>query len=453
MVTEALAGHIASALSRPLSDAVRQKACLHIIDTIAAMVSGTELAAGRRALPFVAAMGGKPEASIIGSGVLTTSHSAALANGILAHSDETDDSHAASLTHPGCAVIPATLATAERLGRSGDDFVKAVVAGYDVGTRMGAALGGDHFFEQGHSSHAFGGVFGATAGACAVAGHDRHKAAFGLAYAVQMASGNACWRRDPDHIEKAFDFAGMPAHNGALAERMVSAGFTGSAGPLDADPNLFTAFPTHACPELAVARLGEHYAVMETSIKKWCVGSPIQAALDSVLALMQETPFRPEDIEKIVVALPRHAAPVVDNRPMPAVNLQHQMSVLIHEGMLSFASTHDEVRFAQSSYREFARRIVIDPRSDQSFIDIPRQAIVTLLFVNGVTRSHRTLHVRGTPANPMNADEVIAKAAGLMTPVLGSVQTQALIARLLQPQHIADMRELRPLWTRQDSPA
>ncbi|HEY4318887.1 MAG TPA: MmgE/PrpD family protein [Herbaspirillum sp.] len=453
MVTEALAGHIASALSRPLPDAVRQKGCLHIIDTIAAMVSGTELAAGRQALPFAAAMGGAPEASVIGSGVLTNSHSAALANGILAHSDETDDSHAASLTHPGCAVIPAALASAERLGRSGDDFVKAVVAGYDVGTRIATALGGDHFFELGHSSHAFGGVFGATAAACAVAGHDARQAAFGLAYAVQMASGNACWRRDPDHIEKAFDFAGMPAHNGALAERMVSAGFTGSARPLDAEPNLFTAFPAHARPELAVEGLGQRYAVMETAIKKWCVGSPIQAALDSMTSLMQEAPFHLDDIEGITVALPRHAAPVVDNKPMPAVNLQHQMTVLIHEGTLTFASTHDEARFAQQNYREFAHRIAIDPRSDQSFIDIPRQAIVTLRFKNGDTRSHRTLHVRGTPANPMDADEIVAKATDLMNPVLGAQQTQALIARLLQAQDIADMRELRPLWTRPGAPS
>jgi 2-methylcitrate dehydratase PrpD len=448
-ITAALARHIASALSRPLPDDVRQQACLHIIDTVAAMVSGTELAAGRQALPFAAAMGGAPEASIIGSGVLTNSHSAALANGILAHADETDDSHAASLTHPGCAVIPAALATAERLGRSGEDFMKAVVAGYDVCTRVSAALGGDHFFELGHSSHAFGGVFGAAAAACAVAGHDERLAAFGLAYAVQMASGNACWRRDPDHIEKAFDFAGMPAHNGALAERMVSAGFTGSAAPLDAEPNLFTAFPVHARPELATVALGERFAVTETAIKKWCVGSPIQAALDSVLALMADTPFGPETVRKITVALPRHAAPVVDNKPMPAVNLQHQITVLVHEGTLTFASTHDEARFARSDYRDFAKRIVIEPRSDQSFIDVPRQAIVTIAFIDGTTRSHRTLHVRGTPANPMTSEEVIAKATDLMTPVLGLSKAQRLIEHLLQPQGIADMRELRPLWLAQ----
>ncbi len=447
MVTAVLAKHIASASTRHVPTDVGRKAALHVIDTIAAMVSGTRLAAGRKVLPFTAALGGAPEASVVGSAILTNAHSAALANGMLAHADETDDSHAESITHPGCSVVPAALATAERLGVSGWHFLRAVIVGYDVGPRIAMALGGDKFFERGHSTHGFGGTFGAVAASCAAAGHDEHQAARGLAYAVQMASGNTCWRRDLDHIEKAFDFGGMPAHDGALAERMVSAGFTGSADPLGAEPGLFSAFSLYASPGLAISGLGERFEIMHTAIKKWSVGSPIQAALDSVMALLDEDCFDAPSVERITVSLPYLAVPVVDGRHMPAINLQHQVTVLIHEGSLTFASSHDEARFVRQDYRDFARRVHIEPGSDQSYVDNPRQAAVTIEFADGRSRNSHTQHVRGTPQNPMTAAEVVTKAIDLMVPVLGSSAAETLVDRLLHIEAVADVRELRPLWT------
>ena len=113
MVTSLLADHIASAMARPLPAEVVDKASLHVLDTLAAMVSGTQLEAGKKVLPFVAGVGGREEALVVGSRTITTATLAALANGMLAHADETDDSHAPSLTHPGCAVVPAALAVGE----------------------------------------------------------------------------------------------------------------------------------------------------------------------------------------------------------------------------------------------------------------------------------------------------------------------------------------------------
>src|SRR5437879_375664 len=115
-----LAEHIASSLGRPLPPAVAEKTKYHLLDTIAAMFSGSFLLPGRRAISYVRPLGGTKEASVIGSGFLTTAENAALANGMLAHADETDDSHAASLTHPGCGIVPAALAMAEREGRDGE---------------------------------------------------------------------------------------------------------------------------------------------------------------------------------------------------------------------------------------------------------------------------------------------------------------------------------------------
>ena len=102
-VMRQLSAYIASALLKPLPSDVIEKIKHHILDTIAAMVSGSRLLPGRKAIAYVKTLGGAKEASVVGSRIMTSAMNAALANGMLAHADETDDSHAPSLTHPGAA--------------------------------------------------------------------------------------------------------------------------------------------------------------------------------------------------------------------------------------------------------------------------------------------------------------------------------------------------------------
>src|SRR5574341_2113305 len=125
-VTLRLSGYIASAVRRALPAAVVEKTKHHILDTIAAMVSGSRLRPGKQAISYVRTLGGIKEAGVIGSEIVTTAVNAVLANGMLAHADETDDSHAPSLTHPGCGIVPAALAIAERQHQSGTALLRAV---------------------------------------------------------------------------------------------------------------------------------------------------------------------------------------------------------------------------------------------------------------------------------------------------------------------------------------
>ena len=107
-----------------------------------------------------------------------------------------------------------------------------------------------------------------------------------LSYAAQQASGISCWMRDRDHVEKAFDFGGMPARNGVAAATMVGAGFTGVDDVFAGERNFFVAYGRDPNPEVLVSNLGTTYEIMNTNIKRWSVGSPIQAPLDSLLALI-----------------------------------------------------------------------------------------------------------------------------------------------------------------------
>jgi len=114
-----LSRYIAEAGGKFLPEAIWEVAKHHILDTIAAIVSGSRLKPGELAIKFVRAQGGTSEAQVIGADFRTTAINAAMANGFMAHADETDDSHAPSLTHPGCAIVPAALAMAERENASG----------------------------------------------------------------------------------------------------------------------------------------------------------------------------------------------------------------------------------------------------------------------------------------------------------------------------------------------
>src|SRR5262245_19142437 len=124
--------YIAGAAKRPLPEAVVDKTKHHVLDILAAMVSGSRLLPGRRAIAYAKALGGAKEACVIGSSLVTSAQHAALANGMLGHADETDDSHAPSLCHPGCAIVPAALAMAEREERNGTPLLRAVALGYAI---------------------------------------------------------------------------------------------------------------------------------------------------------------------------------------------------------------------------------------------------------------------------------------------------------------------------------
>jgi 2-methylcitrate dehydratase PrpD len=442
LITQTLAEFIAGTLDRPLPKDVEHTAALHTLDTVAAMVSGSKLNAGTKIIPFVAALGGPAEACVIGSRIVTGAVNAALANGMTAHGDETDDSHAASLTHPGCAIVPAALAVAERERRSGRDLIRAVSTGYDVGARVSLALGAGRFFDRHHDSHAFGGVFGATAAAAALYRVDAAQAAHALAYAVHLAAGNTCWRRDPDHVEKAFVFGGMPAQHGVLAASFAAAGFRGSPFAIEDSPGLLSAFPENAQASLATEELGTRFEVMRTSIKKWSVGSPIQSALGGLSELIEAHRFAAADVAAIVVSLPRRRAEVVQNPDTPDLNLPQQLALLLADGEATFSSSHDHARMHDPRLVALRALIRVEPRDGG---DPSGLAYVTVRLKDGRTFERQSVNVRGTPKNPMTTEEVSAKARDLIKSVLGESVSEALIAKLLAYECVKDVCELRPL--------
>src|SRR2546427_160166 len=351
-VMQRLSAYIAGALRKPLPPAVSEKTKHHLLDTLAAMLSGSRLPPGKKAIEFRA---------------------------------------------------------------------------------------------SGHSTHSFGPTFGAAAAAGALAALDERGARHLLSYAAQQASGISCWMRDEGHVEKAFDFGGMPARNGVAAASMVAHGFTGVDDVFSGDRNFFAVYGRAPDPGELARGLGESYEIMNADIKRWSVGSPIQAPLDSLLELIRAHRVRAEDLERLVVRVAHLGANTTGNRDMPDICMQHLCAVMLLDGAVSFRSSHDRKRMQDRKVLELRRRIELHGDDELTKAMPRREGVVEITLRDGRELRHHTRSVRGTPENPMTRAEVEAKSYDLAKPVLGSARARKLCNAIWNLEKIRDVRMLRPL--------
>jgi 2-methylcitrate dehydratase PrpD len=444
-----LSAYMAEARSRLLPEEVVEKAKHHVLDTIASMVSGSELPPGRAAIQFARAYGGEKIATVVGSNVVCGPIEAALANGVLAQADETDDSHAPSLSHPGCAVIPAALAAGERFPTDGTQFLRAVTLGYDVGPRVSMTLGGQKFMDETHrDTHSLSEGFGAAAAAGCAANLNAQQMRWLLDYAAQQSSGISFWMRDSEHFEKAFVFGGMTARDGVTAAMLIQAGWSGVNDAFSGADNFLIASLPKADPAGLVDKLGERYEIVRTNIKKWTVGSPIQAPLDALENIRKKRPFEPDQAKEVAVHLATDEASVVNNRDIPDICLQYMLAVMIIDKTASFRAAHDKARMQDPAVVRERAKIQLVPDAELEKLLPKRVAIVEVTFTDGTRLSERVDAVRGTAENPMGRDEVVAKARDLMAPILSATTTTNLINKILALESVKDIRELRPLLQR-----
>ena len=438
--------YMSEAAKRGLPDEVTEMIKHHVLDTFAAMISGSNLLPGQRALQFARSYGGKEISTVVASNTLCGPIEAALTNGVLAHADETDDSWPGGW-HPGCNVVPAALATGEQFAISGSEFLRAVALGYDVGARILTALR-PGVFDSHKSTHSIAGVFGAAAAAGCAAKLNAQQMRWLLDYTAQQSSGIAAWKRDTDHIEKAFVFAGMAARSGATSAMLVHSGWTGVNDILSGPDNYLLAYALRADPSKLIEKLGERYEVARTNIKKWTVGSPIQAPLDALENLRRKHPFEADQVRQVTVRVATSEAGVVNNREMPDICLQHMMAVMLIDKTASFRAAHDKARMKDPAVLQHRGKIQLVFDEDLEKQLPKREAVVEVTLTDGTHWIERVDAVRGTAENPMTQDEVIAKSRDLMAPVIGEANCTNLIQKVLGLENARDIRELRPLLQR-----
>jgi 2-methylcitrate dehydratase PrpD len=435
--------------TRALPAEIAEQAKYHLLDTLAAMISGSELPPGEAAQRYISQHGAKGAMTVVGSALTAAPIDAALANGVMAHSDETDDSHNNSHSHPGCSIVPAALAAGEEFGIDGAHFLRAVTLGYDVGPRVILAMGNDDFsYESSLATHSIAGTFGSAAAAACAAGLDARQMRWALDYAAQQSSGIRAWRRDTDHIEKAFVFAGMPARSGVTTALLVKSGWNGVDDIFSGADNFFDAYAPKAQPERLIEKLGERYEIAQTDIKKWTVGSPIQGPLDAIEAIRGKRPFEADQVRRVTVHLAPPVATVVDNRDIPDICLQHMVAVMLLDKTVSFRGAHDKPRMQDAAALRQRAKVNLVYDEELARLLPVRVAVVEIELTDGTTLTERVTAVRGTPRNPMTRTEVIDKARDLTAPVLGREKSDRLIETVFAIETVADIRSLRPLLQR-----
>src|SRR5918996_1111686 len=377
----------------------------------------------------------------------TSAVNAALANGMFGHADETDDFHPSTKAHPGCSVVPAALAMAERQGSTGLELLNAVTLGYDLCCRFLFALNADLVRATHRSAEGTGSTMGAVGAAAALARLDEKGMRHALSYAAQQVSGIWSWVRDSEHVEKAFDFSGMGARNGVTAAIMVQTGFSGVWDVLEGEHNVLEALSPAPKPNEMVMDLGNHFFVTETAMKPYPVGYPIQSALDAFFALHRQHGLTVENVERITVRLPEDGARIVNNRSMPDVNCQHMIAMALVDGNVTFASTRSYQRMSDPVVLAVKERVnlVADPALMDP--EAPRSAKLEVVLNDNRTLNHFTPHAYGTKQNPMESKSVNAKVRDLLEPVLGPSRTEAVIQRVNGLEGVANVQELLPFLT------
>ena len=441
-----LSEYMAQAMHNKLSPEVALQAKFHLLDTYAAIISGSELAAGISGLNYIKRYASSGKCTVMGSKLKASPIDAALANGMMGHADETDDSHNRSRSHPGCSVVPAATAGAEQFNISGEHLLRAVTLGYDVGTRVVMAMGGPEFSYTSHkSSHSIAGIFGSAAAAACTAKLNDQQMRWLLDYTSQQSSGIYAWGRDTDHIEKAFVFGGMPAKNGITSALVVETGWNGINDIFSGADNFFLAYAPNANKSLLIDQLGQRFEITLTDIKKWTVGSPIQGPLDALELIRAKRDFSASEVDKVKVFLEPATARVVNNREIPDICLQHMVAIMLLDKTASFKAAHDVERMKNAAVLAQRAKVELVPDENlKQFMPI-RVAIVEVYLKDGTVLTERVDAVRGTPRNPMNEKEVIAKASDLMAPILGVKQSNNLINTVLNIEGLKNIASLSKL--------
>ncbi len=441
-VMATLSAYMSEAATRALPDAVAEQAKFHILDTFAAMVSGSELPPGRHALNFARAYGGEKIATIAASNILAGPIEAAIVNGMLAQADESDDNYSAGGAHPGCAIVPAALSMGETFGVDGARFLRAVTLGYDVGMRAFKTVFNVTTIPDLHN---IVGTFGASATAGSIAGFDAQKMRWLLDYAAQQAgSGFGAWARDVEHTEKSFVFS-VGARNGVAAALMVKSGWTGVGDVFSGGDNFFQSYAPKAKPDGLVEQLGQRYEVALTIIKKWTSGGPTQSPLDGLVTMRKKHPFEADQVKQVAVRVSVSGFPKVNNTESPDLCLQYLIAVLLLDKTVSFRAAHDKPRMTDPRIMKERAKVALTADEELERILPKRVAIIEVTLNDGTVLKERIDTVRGTPEDPMDKDEVVAKARDLIEPVLGGQAFAALVAKVFAIEQVKDIRELRPL--------
>ena len=360
-----------------------------------------------------------------------TVRAAALINGTAAHTVEVDDIFRDGIYHPGAPTISAALALAQARGASGEQFLRAVIAGYEISTRIGAAMGRAHY-KYWHNTGTIG-AFGACAACAELLGLDAKRFAHALATVTTFSAGlQQAFRMDS--MSKPLH-AGRAAEAGATAALAAREGVTGSLDVIEGESGYGKAMSDNPDWDKALATLGKDFHITRMTFKNHTCCGHTFAAIDGALALQARMKIAAAGIERIRVGSYR-AAKEVSGYESPQTPAEARFSL---KYVVATALTHGSVRLAafeparihDAATRDLMARIevAIDPELDAAF---PKQRAARVAFVARDGRREEFLQPTrvGDPDAPLSDAQLDAKYLELAAPVIGEARARGLLERL-----------------------
>ncbi|HJS39298.1 MAG TPA: MmgE/PrpD family protein [Burkholderiales bacterium] len=416
--------------AQPLAADVVHHARRAVIDLHAAMVSGAVEPPATLLEKALAEELDRGEARLA-LGRRATVRAAALINGAAAHTTEVDDIFRDGIYHPGAPTIPAGLALAQSLGASGGAFLRAVVVGYEISTRIGAAMGRAHY-KYWHNTGTIG-CFGSCAAAAELLGLDAKRFAHALATVTTFSAG----------LQQSFrqDSMSKPLHAGRAAEAGLTAalaareGVIGSLDVIDGEAGYGRAMSDGPDWDQALATLGRIFHITRMTFKNHTCCGHTFAAIDGAQALQARMGLKAQDIARVRVGTYKAALDVAGyEEPRTAAegrfSLKYVVATALTHGSVRFAA-FEPARLADPATRELMRHIevAVDPQLDAAF-PAQRAARVAIEARDGRREEFLQPTRIGDPDAPLSDAQLDAKFLELAGPVLGEAVARAQLASL-----------------------
>jgi 2-methylcitrate dehydratase PrpD len=424
------------------------RARLLVLDLAGNIIRGRETESTPALLSSIAVLGLAAGASrVFGDAHTYSSAGAALLQGVLAHSLDFDDTHAAGTLHPGAPVIPAALAAAQMSNASGATALAAIIAGYEVTCRVALALpAGDHYARGFHPT-ATCGAFGAAAAAARVFGMDAAGVAAALGIALSQTAGslqflqNGAWT-------KRFQ-VGWSAMAGLVAATLASKGYKGAAEAIEGRHGFLHAYAPAPAPQRATQDLGSVFELMATGVKPYPSCRYGHAGIDAALSLRSEHGLQPHEISSVVYGLSNAGMLLVGlpsekkADPRNIVDAQFSAPFVLSVALVSGAMRWDSYDLLHDSrIRTLLPKIRCEHDAEiEAEFPVNMSGKLTI-HARGRVFTKKIVVPKGEPANFLSGEELLAKFTDLAAPSLGKARTAELAAAILDMDRLANVGKL-----------
>jgi 2-methylcitrate dehydratase PrpD len=388
-----------------------------ILDTLGTTLAGSTSEGIDMVHELIHDWGGKKESTIIAFGEKVPALNAALINATMGHARDYDDSHYLAVAHSGVCVIPAALAVAERCRKTtGKDFVTAVALGIDLMSRLGISVGLKSAAHGWHNTSVWG-IFGATAACGKILRLNEEEMINAMGIAYSQASGNAQCMRDGALTKRMQP--GFAAKAAVLSSLLAEKGYTGSRDSLEGESGLFTVYHGGKYDRsLLVAELGKYFEVCNLKFKAYPSCGLTHNAITAALELVNQYHIRPEDVDKITVAVGESIYSMVC---LPLEKKQRPPGIVHAQFSLPYTVARAVV-YRKVCLNDFTPDAIKDPavlqmsqKIEPKLVpELTRQkgfdsVILEVETVGGKTYSKRVDVLKGSLGDPLTNEELIDK--------------------------------------------